>query len=256
VRELSREGVSLAVAQLLTDRSWREGFRNRTINGGSISVRVVEIGVDSLRIESTARLAAVTQRIVAEVELQTVFPICSSVITLGGNPVELVTEDATWAVDGRDWKPDLSGIASNRVLARFGTGFTDSVHLTCQANTACDMDRHTACVRIPTRFPGARVFDFSRMWDAAYERRTITLDAQPTSERSPLGTLEHPEIVYLPDSLRLTGPLSGAGILLAHGGLAMVGEVRWTGIVLLFAEDNQVRIHGTSSSTIIGAVWA
>lgn len=255
-RELSREGVSRAVAKLLTDRTWRDGFRNLAINGGSISVRIVEIGADSIRIESTSRLATVTQRIVAEVELQSVFPACSSVITIAGNPVELVTEDEQWVVDGRDWKADLSGIASKRVLARFGTGFTDSMHIRPKTDGTRVSHRSTSNASIPTRIPGARVFDFSRMWDAAYERRTITLDANAATECSSLGTLEKPEIVYLPDSLCLSGPLSGAGILMARGGLSMVGKVRWTGIVLLLAEDNQPRISGTGSSTIVGAVWA
>ncbi len=81
---ITRSGVNLAISRLRQQKTWRTGFSNFAVSGGSVSVRIVDMGLDTVRITSVGTINGVQHTSVLEAKLSSIFPTVESALTVFG----------------------------------------------------------------------------------------------------------------------------------------------------------------------------
>lgn len=252
---VARSGVNMAVTQLRRQKTWRTGYTNVTAAGGTVTVRITDIGVDSVRIQSQGTINGFTHPILVEAKLSSIFPTVECALAVFGDSVSVTNSGKAWTIDGRDWKSDLSGIATSQSVYGIGVQSTKIVTDVQKQVTANDV---AANVMGKGTNPSVGTFgttNLTQLQQFYKDRRTILLPAGTYSGNSVFGTLANPEIVHVPGNLEWTGVISGAGILVVDGSLIMKGKVSWQGIVLALSGDVKIEMGGTGTPSLLGTVW-
>lgn len=254
---ITRSGVNLAVSTLRQQKTWRTGYTGLSLAGGSVSVRITDLGPDTVRITSAGTINGVTHTSVVEAKLSSIFPTVESALTVFGDSVEVTADGKAFLIDGNDHKidgtpgtyPAVEGIGvqsmqsvadvkkqldsasggsiASRVIGEGGTGSVGSF------STSNLSSLHTFYKSIAT----------------------ILLPAGKYADNRVLGTLDRPEVVYVPGNLEWSGTISGAGILVVDGQLIMKGKIEWKGIILAMSGDVTISLGGTGTPSILGTIW-
>ncbi len=251
---VTRSGINLAVSKIRKQKSWRTGYSNFSVAGGTVSVRVVDLGPDTVRITSAGTVNGVTHKAIVEAKLSSIFPNVESALTVFGDSVEFTNNGTAWNIDGRDYLPD--GITLSGGPAVHGVGVQSGETVTDLKNMINPMVYPNINGKGGT--PSLGTINTSNL-DALHkfysERATITLPAGKYADNTIFGTMDNPEIVYVPGDLEWTGVISGSGILVVDGQLIMKGKVRWQGIILSMSGDVKIELGRTGTPSILGTVW-
>jgi hypothetical protein len=251
---VARSGVNMAVSKLRRQKTWRDGFNNFPVSGGAVSLRVTDIGIDTVRIQSQGIVNGVPHTILVEAKLSSIFPNVESALTVFGDSVSFTNSGTAWDVDGRDWNIDGTSGSAPPV---HGIGVQTS-------KAAGDVKDQLIKNGVEDRVwgtggqPSVGTFgasDLESLQNFYKARRTILLPAGKYASNSVFGSIAAPEIVHVPGDLEWTGTISGAGILVVDGQLIMKGKVHWSGIVLSLAGDVRIELGGSGTPSILGTVW-
>ncbi len=251
---VARSGVNMAVSRLRRQKTWRDGYTDVSVAGGSVSVRITDLGLDSVRIQSRGTINGVPHNILVEAKLSSIFPNVESALTVFGDSVSVTNAGKSFDIDGRDWNIDGTMGASPAVN---GIGVQTS-------KTVTDVKTQLINNAVADRIWGAGgqpsvgqfgATDLVKLQNFYKERRTIVLPAGSYSANAVYGTLAKPEIVHVPGNLQWTGTISGAGILVVDGQLVMKGNIKWQGIILALSGDVTMDLGGTGNPSIMGTIW-
>lgn len=252
---VARSGVNMAVTQLRRQKTWRTGYTNVLAAGGRVTVRITDIGVDSVRIQSQGTINGFTHPILVEAKLSSIFPTVESALAVFGDSVSFTNSGKSWTVDGRDWKMDLSGVASASSVHGIGvqtSKIEGDVEKQVTANGVASNVMGKGSTPSVGTFGTTNLFQLQQFYK---DRRTILLPAGKYANNAVFGTPANPEIVHVPGDLEWSGVISGAGILVVDGQLVMKGKVSWVGIVLALSGDVKLELGGTGTPSLLGTVW-
>ncbi|MBE0644838.1 MAG: hypothetical protein IH600_12210 [Bacteroidetes bacterium] len=251
---ITRSGINLAISNLRHQKTWRTGFNNLSVTGGTVSVRVIDLGVDTVRITSVGTINGVNHRSVVEVKLSSIFPNVESALTIFGDSVEFHNDGKAFQIDGRDYLPD--GVTLGTAQSVKGIGVQSSKlqadlikHLDPKVNGNILGSGGTPSIG---PFSGSNLPTLQKFYK---DRATIVLPAGKYTANSVFGTLDKPEIVYVPGDLDWKGNIMGAGILVVDGKLEMGGNIQWQGIILSLSGDVTIELGGSGNPSVIGTVW-
>ncbi len=254
---VTRSGINLAISKLRQQKTWRTGYSNFPVVGGTVSVRIIDIGLDTVRITAVGTINGVSHNSVLEAKLSSIFPTVESALTVFGDSVEVTSDGKAFLIDGHDHNLDGSpGIYP--AVEGIGVQTDESV-----ADVKKQLDSASGG-SIASRVIGASgvgsVGSFSssnltQLHQFYRDRRTITIPAGTYSNNAVYGTISQPEIVYVPGNLSWSGTISGAGILVVDGQLIMKGKIEWKGIILAMSGDVILSLGGTGTPAILGTVW-
>ncbi|MFA6234534.1 MAG: hypothetical protein WC824_10185 [Bacteroidota bacterium] len=251
---IARSGVNLAISKLRHQKSWRTGYTNLSVSGGTVSVRVIDLGADTVRITAAGTINGVIHNAVLEAKLSSIFPTVESALTIFGDSVELTSNGKAFLIDGTDYNVDGS-IGTNPAVNGVGVQSAQSaldVKAQLAAASITDLVKGKGGTPSIGAFSSANLAQLHQFYK---ERATIKLPAGSYGSNTVFGSLDRPEIVYVPGDLTWTGTISGTGILVVDGALTMKGKVEWKGIVLAMSGDVMIDIGGTGTPSILGTVW-
>jgi hypothetical protein len=251
---ITRSGVNLAISKLRHQKSWRTGFTNLSVSGGNVTVSVIDLGLDTVRITSRGTINGVTHNSVLEAKLSSIFPAVESALTIFGDSVQLTSNGKAFSIDGNDYNIDGTPGTSPAVNG-VGVQSVESVADVAAQLAAASI---TDCVIGKGGTPSIGDFSSSNLTELHKfykDRATIILPSGSFAGNAVYGSLDIPEIVYVPGDLTWTGTITGTGILVVDGQLTMKGKVTWRGIVLAMSGDVLIDIGGTGTPSIIGTVW-
>jgi len=252
---VARSGVNLAVSKLRRQKTWRDGFSSVSVAGGAASVKIEDIGIDSVRIYSNGVLNGFAHNIIVEAKLSSIFPNVESALAIFGDTVSLTNAGTAFDIDGRDWNIDGSALGTYPPVYGVGVQSTKIVEdvKTQVTNNKVD-DRIWGKDGMPSVGPfGAS--DLDRLQQFYKDRATIKLPAGKYADNRVYGSMSAPEIVHVPGDLEWSGVISGYGILVVDGQLIMKGKVTWTGIILALSGDVKIELGGSGTPSILGTVW-
>ncbi|MCB2204185.1 hypothetical protein KQI65_05500 [bacterium] len=251
---VSRSGVNMAVSKLRKQKSWRAGFANFPVAGGEVSVRVVDLGPDTVRIMAAGTVNGFTHRADVEAKLSSIFPNVESALTIFGDSVEFSNNGTAWDIDGRDYLEDGVTLGPSPPVSGIGVQSSETVE---DLKAMIDPNVHpniTGAGGSPS-LGTIGTSNLATLHDFYRDRATVKLPAGKYADNSVFGTPKAPEIVYVPGDLEWTGVISGAGILVVDGQLIMKGKVSWKGIILSMSGDVKIELGGTGTPSILGTVW-
>lgn len=251
---VTRSGVNKAVSVLRKKKNWRTGYANLSVAGGTVSVRVIDLGPDTVRIVAAGTVNGVTHRSVVEAKLSSIFPNVESALAIFGDSVVFTNNGTAWWIDGRDYNEDgltlSGGPAVHGVGVQSGETVTDLKNM-IDPNVYPNINGEGGTPSLGT----INTSNLDALHQFYKERATITLPAGKYADNTVFGTMDNPEIVYVPGNLEWTGVITGAGILVVDGQLIMKGKVSWRGIILSMSGDVKIELGGTGTPSILGTVW-
>jgi hypothetical protein len=247
---ITRSGVNLAVSKVRREKMWRTGFTNLRVAGGSVSVRIRDLGVDSVEITSVGTINGVSHTSIVEAKLSSIFPNVESALAIFGDSVEFDNSGKTFLIDGRDYNIGGATLGPNPTVD--GSG-----------KIADDVEKHMDplvkhLVEGAGGAPSIGPFEAQNLdvLQKFYkDRATMTLPAGKYAGNYALCTIDNPQIVHVPGDLEWAGTITGAGILVVDGGLTMKGTIRWEGIVLVMSGNVNIEFDALGSPEIIGTIW-
>jgi hypothetical protein len=254
---VTRSGVNLAISKLRHQKSWRTGFSNLSVAGGTVSVRVVDLGIDTVRISAAGTINGVTHNSVLEAKLSSIFPTVESSMTIFGDSVEVSSNGKSFEIDGRDYNIDGT-LGSNPAVNGIGVQSAESVADVKKQLATASGGSIEANVLGAGGTPSVGSFassNLTQLHQFYKDRRTMTIPAGSYADNKVIGSYEQPEIVYVPGDLEWSGNVTGTGILVVDGQLVMKGKVAWRGIILAMSGDVYIDIGGTGTPSILGTVW-
>ena len=254
---MSRSGVNLAISKLRQQKSWRTGYSNLSAAGGRVTVRVVDLGPDTVRITSAGTINGRTHTAVVDAKLSSIFPTVESALTVFGDSVHVSSSGKSFLIDGSDYRidgtkstnPPVSGIgvqsgeSAKDVITQLETQSGGSIAGNVQGKGGA---------------PSVGTFNTSnlnQLHQFYKERATIVMAAGKYASNTVIGSLERPEILYVPGDLEWTGTIVGTGILVVDGQLIMKGNIEWRGIVLAMSGDVTLELGGSGNPSILGTAW-
>lgn len=254
---VSRSGVNLAVSQLRQQKSWRAGYTNLATAGGTVTVGIVDLGLDTVRITSVGTINNRTHTTVVDAKLSSIFPTVESALTVFGDSVHVSSSGKSFLIDGSDYRIDgtksanpsvhglgvQSGESAQDVITQLETQSGGSIAENVQGKGGA---------------PSVGTFNTSNLNDLHQfykDRATIILPAGKYASNTVIGSLERPEILYVPGDLEWSGTIIGTGILVVDGQLIMKGNIEWRGIVLAMSGDVTLELGGSGNPSILGTAW-
>ncbi|MFZ1731947.1 MAG: hypothetical protein WBQ23_06785 [Bacteroidota bacterium] len=254
---ITRSGVNHAISKLRHQKTWRTGYTNLSVAGGTVTVRVVDRGLDTVRITAAGTINCVTHNSVVDAKLSSIFPTVESSLTIFGDSVELSSDGKAFLIDGRDYNTDGTP-GSNPPVNGVGVQSAESAADVKAQLASASGGSVTENVQGKGGSPSVGSFCTSNLADLHKfykDRATIKLPAGKYASNTVFGSLERPEIVYVAGDLEWTGTISGTGILVVDGQLIMKGKVEWKGILLAMSGDVMIDIGGTGTPSILGTIW-
>ncbi|PLX23218.1 MAG: hypothetical protein C0600_15660 [Ignavibacteria bacterium] len=251
---ITRSGVNMAVSKLRKQKTWRTGFDEVRVAGGSVSVGVQSLGLDTVRIISVGTINGFSHQAEVVAKLSSIFPNVESALTVFGDSVEFHNDGKSFLIDGRDYMPNATGFGPYPPVSGMGVQSEKIVK---------DLKSHLD-PKIENNFQGAggvpSIGSFSPSDLAALhkfyaDRATTTLPPGAYAYNGVFGTLDDPEIVYVPGDLEWNGTIKGSGILVVDGKLQLSGNIAWDGIILTLSGDVTIELGGTGNPHILGTVW-
>ncbi|MBR9976983.1 MAG: hypothetical protein KFH87_02760, partial [Bacteroidetes bacterium] len=225
--------------------------------GGSVTVRIEDIGEDTVRVIAAGRINNVTHNSMLEAKLSSIFPTVESALTVFGDSVEVTSDGKAFLIDGNDYNIDGSKGSAPAVE---GIGVQSDKAVQDVKEQLENADGGSISDRVIGKSGVGSVGSFSssnlsELHTFYKELATITMAAGKYSDNRVIGSLEQPEIVYVPGDLEWGGTITGAGILVVDGQLIMKGKIEWKGIILTMAGDVKIELGGSGTPNILGTVW-
>jgi hypothetical protein len=249
-------GVNLALAKLRLDKTWCTGFSNLNVNGGTVTVQIASIGLDTVRITSAGTLNGETHTSIVEAKLSSIFPTVESALTVFGDSVQFNNTGKSFFIDGHDYIPSGKFGAPGPYPAVVGLGvqkqkIADYLKSQITTNGVANL------VQGKTTNPSVGLYhdmDLVQLRNFYVNLYTRKLPVGKYTGNATYGTLASPEIVWVPGNLEWNGTIEGAGILIVDGTLIMKGNISWQGIVLALAGNVTFDLGGTGDPHIMGTV--
>ncbi len=251
---VSRSGVNKAVSVLRKQKTWRAGYSNLPVAGGTVSVRIVDIGLDSVRILSAGTVNGVTHRSIVEAKLSSIFPNVESALTIFGDSVEFDNDGKSFLIDGRDYMPDGKTMGSAPAVSGMGLQsgkIADDIIKNLDPKIHKNIDGSGGTPSVGT----FNTKNLQVLRDFYAGLATRTLPAGKYADNAVFGTLAAPEIVHVPGDLEWNGTITGAGILVVDGKMQLSGNIQWSGIILCLAGDVTIELGGSGNPQILGTTW-
>lgn len=254
---ITRSGVNLAISKLRHQKTWRTGYSDLSVAGGTVSVDILDLGEDTVRITSVGTVNGASHTSVLEVKLSSIFPTVESALTVFGDSVELTADGKTFIIDGNDHNTDGS---PGSYPAVEGVGVQSEESVADVKNQLDSIQTGSIADRVIGKSGIGSVGSFSTSNLLALHKfykeiATIPLPAGKYADNRVLGTLDRPEVVYVPGNLEWSGTIQGAGILVVDGQLIMKGKIEWKGIILAMSGDVEISLGGSGTPAILGTVW-
>ena len=251
---ISRSGVNKAVSILRKKKVWRAGFNGLRVAGGNVDVGIRDLGPDTVQIISVGTINRISHQSIVEAKLSSIFPTVESALTIFGDSVEFTNDGKAFLIDGRDYLPGGTVLGSYPAVHGIGV---ETPKVASDVVTNMDPNVHS---NVEGSGGSPSVGSFSTLNLATLQsfykdRATITLPAGSYAYNGVFGTMTDPEIVHVPGDLQWKGTISGAGILVVDGALALNGNIEWEGIVLSLSGDVHIEISGTGNPHIHGTLW-
>lgn len=254
---ISRSGVNLAISKVRVQKSWRTGFSNLSVAGGSVSVRVIDLGPDTIRITSAGTINGHTHTSVVEAKLSSIFPSVESALTIFGDSVQATSDGKAFNIDGRDHNMDGS-LGPNPAVNGIGVQSGESVKDVITQLETAKGGSIAPNVLGAGGSPSVGTFgtsDLTQLHAFYRDRATVVLPAGKYADNRVYGSYETPVILHVPGDLEWSGTIQGTGILVVDGQLIMKGHISWRGIVLAMSGDVKIELGGTGTPSILGTVW-
>jgi hypothetical protein len=250
---VANSGINLAISNLRQSKSWRTGYTNLTVANGSVTVRITDLGTDSVRINSTGTYGTATRTAVVHAKLSSIFPTAESALTIFGDSVEFDNDGKAFIVDGRDYTSNGSSFGGHDPV--YGISVT--------ANKIADyLKKDITAGKIASNVQGKggspSVGTFSNtnldsLMNLYRTYATVKLPGGKYTGNAVYGTLDNPQIVHVSGTLEWKGNVTGAGILIVDGALLMGGNVEWKGIVMALSGDATLELGASGTPNIIGS---
>jgi hypothetical protein len=252
---VANSGINLAISTLRQTKTWRAGYTNLAVANGSATVRITDLGTDSVRINSTGTYGTATRTAVVHAKLSSIFPTAESALTIFGDSVEFDADGKSFLIDGRDYLADGSTFGTHDPV--YGIAVTAN-HITDYLKTDLTADAIGPNVQGKGGAPSVGTFSKSNLDSLMNLYRTyatVKLPAGKYSGNAVYGSLDNPQIVHVAGNLEWTGTITGAGILIVDGALLMAGKVSWQGIVMALSGDVTLQLGASGTPSIIGSTF-
>ncbi len=250
---VSASGVNMAITKLRREKNWRTGFNAVSVAGGTCSVQIVDLGIDTVQIHSLGVIGPSRHISVVDVKLSSIFPMVTSALTVFGDSVDFTNIGKSFWIDGRDHLEDGS-LGPYPAVDGIGVETAD-----VQADVISDITANGVANLVTGRNPIASVGQFSNMdlqqlRDFYVNYATITLPPGSYASNENFGSMARPEIVHIPGDLEWKGVITGAGILIVDGELSFKGKIQWKGIIITLSGAVKIELAGTGTPILTGTV--
>ncbi|MDH7516688.1 MAG: hypothetical protein QHI48_12540 [Bacteroidota bacterium] len=249
---VANSGMNLAVSRLRQNKLWRAGFTNLAVGGGTVTVGITDLGVDTVRVTSTGTYNGVTRRVVAVVRLGSIFPTVQSALAVYGDSVTFTNAGKSFLFDGSDYKADGVTLSGNPPVWGLGVQ-QDKIVDYLKNQITLDGVAPNVLGLGSTPSVGKFTADSIKVLRDFYKgMATRVLSAGKYSGNAVIGTLAAPEICYIPGNLEWDGTITGAGILVVDGQLLLKGKVSWSGIVIAVAGGLTLDLGASGTPALLG----
>lgn len=254
---VTRSGVNLTISRLRHQNTWRTGYSGLSVAGGNVSVSILDLGEDTVRITSVGTVNGVSHTSVLEAKLSSIFPTVESALTVFGDSIELTADGKAFLIDGNDHNIDGS---PGSYPAVEGVGVQSAESVADVKKQLDSLQNGSIADRVIGKSGSGSVGSFassnlSQLHQFYKSIASVLLPAGSYADNRVLGTLDRPEVVYVPGNLSWSGTIQGAGILVVDGQLIMKGKIEWKGIILAMSGDVTISLGGTGAPAIMGTVW-
>jgi hypothetical protein len=251
----ANSGVNLAISKLRQTKTWRSGFSNLTVTSGKVNLTITDLGVDSVRINSTGIYGAATRTAVVRCKLSSIFPTAESALTVFGDSVDFTNAGKSFLIDGRDYNADGTTFGTHDPvfgIAVANTKITGDLKKTITANDVVNNVQGQGGAPSIGTFAKTNLDSLINLYKTY---ATIVLAAGSYSGNAVYGTMDSPQIVYVKGDLQWSGTISGAGILIVDGSLLMQGKVSWSGIVMALNGDVTLNLGSSGTPSLLGSTF-
>ena len=253
---VSASGVTLTLSKLRLNKTWRSGYSNLSLSNGSCSVKIEDIGLDSVRIISVGKYGNATHTSIVRAKLFSIFPVVESALTMYGDSVTFSNAGKAFSIDGRDTKEDGVTLGTHSPVYGMGVYQQKTVDQLKKSLTDGGVAEN---VNGKDGTPSVGLFTNKDLIDSLHlmykKLATITLPAGKYSGDATFGTPTAPEIVYVPGNLEWTGTITGYGILVVSGDLIAKGTVTWKGITIAYSADMDLELGSSGTPNFLGTCF-
>jgi hypothetical protein len=246
--------VNLSFSKLRLNKSWRTGYNGLSVANGTASLRVFDIGVDTVQIEAVGNYNGVQHRVSCVAKLRSIFPTVNSALTVFGDSVDFTNNGKSFWIDGRDHNADFS-LGSNPAVDGIGLESSKVAEDVTNQVVSNGVDNLIVGQSGPPSIGTFPPMDLQQLRDYYAALRTMVIPPGKYANNAVLGTLAKPEIVHVPGDLEWDGVITGAGILVVDGALRLKGKITWSGIVLTLSGDVIIELGGTGTPRLLGTTF-
>ena len=252
---VATSAVNLSLSNLRVNKFWRSGFSNLGVANGTASLRVIDVGKDTVKIDAVGTYNGVEHRVSCVAKLRSIFPTVNSALAVFGDSVNFTNSGKAFSIDGRDHNADFT-LGPNPAVDGIGaetSKVADDIKKQVTTNGVEDLIiGKTGAIPSVGTFPKMSLQELRDYYAAL---KTMTVAAGKYSGNAIFGTLAKPEIVHVPGNLEWDGIITGCGILVVDGSLSLKGKITWYGIVLTLAGDVKIDMGGSGTPRILGTTF-
>lgn len=245
--DIASSAAEIYILKLKDTPSLLGTFTIDPIMGGSATVTIAAISTDTLTMTSIATFNTFTDTVRNKLYAVPIdIPPLLGGVSMSTGHTASVSVVGTAAISGIDTDPDgtpasppdsVAGIALSSTAA--DGSFSLNMNIKGKGNVYPDTERVN---NLP---------DYTSFADQMI--RLATVYSGQTFSSGTLGTDDSPQITYFTGHTRITGSVTGSGILVVNGNLDMSGSFTFHGLVIVYGSGN-IAVTQTGTSDIYGGV--
>lgn len=245
--DVATSAAEIYILKLKDNPSMTGTFAIDSILGGSATVDIAQLATDTLKMTSIGTYNTFSDTVKNKLYAVPVnIPPVFGGVSMSASKSASLTVSGTATISGVDKNPDgtlasppdsVAGIALN------STASSGSISLNNNINGRGTV---TPDSEIVSNLP-----DYTSFADEMI--RLATVYTGQTFSSGTLGTDTSPQISYFTGTTKITGPVTGSGILIVNGNLDMSGQFTFHGLVIVYGSGS-ITVTQTGTSSIYGGV--
>ncbi len=252
-RLIADSGIETYLEKLRRNKTLGNGeYNNNSMMGGHYDIEIT--GVDtSMTIKSVGEFDGVKHTCIVTAKREKItMPIINSALYISA-PTTGLDLNGNMFIDGNDHNVDGSPGPSPPLSGITVDSPTDSAYIINNIKSKIDnaIDGQGGA---PSVSASPSPNDWLKLTQSYIFAADTTL-ASGTYNTGTLGTMAEPKITYAKGNIKLTGGLTGAGIMIIDGDVDMEGKFNYNGIIIVYGQSTVVT-KTTGDAGVYGATIA
>lgn len=245
--DVASSAAEIYIYKLKESPSLTGSFTIDPILGGSATVTIAQVATDTLKMTSVGTYNTFSDTIKNKLYAVPInIPPIMGGVSMSASKSASLTVSGTATISGVDENPDGTPVLPPDSVAGIALNSTASSGSISLNNNINGKGTVTPDTEVVTNVP-----DYTSFADEMI--RLATVYTGQTFSSGTLGTDANPQITYFTGTTKITGPVTGSGILIVNGNLDMSGQFTFHGLVIVYGSGS-ITVTQTGTSSIYGGV--